>query len=215
MEKDDIRKLQKILDVEEFLGEDIDSLKTAEDIYHFLKKAFEKEKRPAEVKKELREIKKAAEKLSDIFKKSSTVTKMFVNNYDTIYSNQAYIKHGCYIPYLWATGQDMYPSPLILHLDKIINFCARDLSTIPADKGGVKKDIILNDLIRNLVCSYKLITGKKPTITWDNYGECWGGKFYQFVYAFLKAVGNNSFDLVGQGLGQRIKRVLQGIKYYE
>ena len=81
------------------------------------------------------------------------------------------------------------------------------LKNIPMDKGGRPSKGNLTQLILNLRSFFAGMTGKKATVTWNEHDSSYGGKFFNFVHAFLQII-DPEVIYSNQSLGQQIKRAL-------
>ena len=76
------------------------------------------------------------------------------------------------------------------------------------DKGGESGDKALEDLVKTLAGFFTKVTGKRPTISYDNYSEKYTGRFFNLVESFLAPFEGYSYSRSHLGLGKFIQRTL-------
>ena len=83
------------------------------------------------------------------------------------------------------------------------------LLTLQPDKGGRTNESVPKKLlILDLEPIYFEVTGRPATITWNNYEETYGGRFFNFTIAFLKIINQQEEVWSNNALGKLIKRTL-------
>jgi hypothetical protein len=94
-------------------------------------------------------------------------------------------------------------------LTSLIRDTERRLERTPRDKGGSPDDGFTGNAIYDLATLFSTTTGRRPTVTYDNYGRepRYGGEFFQFVDVTLRRLAPR-FSKNNQALGMMIKRVL-------
>ncbi len=80
------------------------------------------------------------------------------------------------------------------------------LKTLPVGKGGPPDDTYLDELISVLALIYAQETGKKATVTWDDYDTKYKGRFLGFVEACLPPLAPKYAQKTNSALGKAIQR---------
>ena len=112
----------------------------------------------------------------------------------------------------WA-GFDVDLGNLIERIEELEKAANNAIAALPEDRGGAPSDIALKTLITRLGGIYGAITGKAPTITYDDYAEedAYVGPFYDFAKAVLDGIAPDR-NKSNQGLGKFIQRSLNRMK---
>lgn len=167
MEKEDIKKLETILGVKEFSGDIVKLLSSIEQNYYSAKKW--QITRPADKKKEHKEIKKAAEKMLYVLKTSPDRVKILIETDNRMNPGSRNLS---------------FQSFVCCH-KALVKGCDWFLANVRVDKGGRPEESLpLRSLIEGLAYVYVNVTGEWPVHTWDPFEEKYIGKFFEFVKAW-------------------------------
>ncbi len=98
---------------------------------------------------------------------------------------------------------------LVQHLHELVEQANETLDVMPPDKGGRPPDVEFEMLIRTLAIFYKDETGKKPSVTWDAYGERYSGAFFDFIAVCIRTFAPRYAAKTNHALGKAIQRALK------
>ena len=193
MKKEDIKRLEAILGDREFPGKIVNILSSIEHDYHSVKKW--RITRPADEKKEHKEIKKAAEKMLDILKTNPELVKILIETDNRMTPGSRNLS---------------FQSFVCCH-EALVKGCDWFLANVRVDKGGrPDENMALRFLINGLAYAYANVTEKRPALTWDPYNEEYSGKFFKFVEECLNIIDSPAY-WSNNALGEQIKRTLKSL----
>ena len=101
-------------------------------------------------------------------------------------------------------GHDVLPT-LEESLPILVNVVTRLQGSLPADPGGRPREIFLEDFTQRLSELWRTMTGRRASITWNDYAQSYEGKFLKFVWFSCDLAGVRYHNV--QALGDRIKRL--------
>jgi hypothetical protein len=168
-----------------------------------LRVSTEKAARPADIRKIL-------ETIQDDFSRFSQMLLSLNDPDDSAKQSAVSLLHAAAPDNDWARFDfDLFA--LRERIEEIITAADHVLTELPIDRGGPLGDIALETLITRLAGTFRAITGKRPTITNDNYAAApesiYRGSFYDLVKAALDGISPNH-GKSNQGLGKTIQRSL-------
>ncbi|MCK9276317.1 MAG: hypothetical protein M0P57_14660 [Syntrophales bacterium] len=194
MRKEDLKKLEGILDVADFTEEIIEHLSFVERSYHSVKKGgLSKITRPADEKKEHKEVKMAAEKMLSIIRSNPDLIKILIQTENT-----------------QNPGSRLSFDLFLRCNEALVKGCEWFLANVQKDKGGRKDESTqLRILIEGLTYVYVTITGKYPTSSWNYFKDEYAGKFFELVRVCLTIIDPPPPSLSNGALGKLIQLILR------
>lgn len=113
------------------------------------------------------------------------------------------LAYGDAVDFLGASGV------LVQHLHELVEQANETLDAMPLDKGGRPPDVAFEMLIRTLANFYMNETKKKPSVTWDAYGERYSGAFFDFIAVCIRTFAPRYASKTNHALGKAIQRALK------